>query len=440
MKFFRNHRKLAVSSLALIVAIVAGGAAYAYFTSSGGGSGYAETGTGSTVSISQLTNTSLLYDSLVTPVPQDMFSEAFAATGTSEFGNYINLASSGATLSSVTATLSSWACESGSPSTNDCTTTAGPGDTFPVPVTLSLYAAPATPSTPLGAAIGTDVQTFNVPYRPSEDDANCKGPNLDNPGATEGDANGEWFNGSTCSMSLETNVTFNAADFSLLPSPLPGSLVYGISYPTTSSGESALNVAVSDDTGDAGTTNVTVGSDAITGDFLNSSEPQSYCDNAPAQGVGTFQYDPYTNPCAAGNGNEIDNPAPGGTYEGFPTLDYTTGFWVPAVEFTAYAAGSTYTSLLPGGPAQPVDFTVTNTGTSPAYIQDVTFAITGSNTAGCNLGYYTTVQPTIPAGVTIPVGGSKTFQPSGGSVSMINEPYSQDDCEGAILDLTFTAH
>jgi hypothetical protein len=428
MKLFRNKRRRLVV-VGASVALIAGlsGLAAAYFTSTGGGTANAYTGSGSTVSISQLTNSSILYDSEVSPLPQDMYSEAFTATGTSEFGNEINLASSGASLSSVDVTLSDWACETGSNGgSGNCETT--PGDTFAVPVTLSIYAAPTTPSTPLAAPIATDTQTFQVPYRPSEDDTHCVGPNLDNPSAGAGDPNGEWYNGTTCSNGLNTNITFNAANFTGSVSSLPGELVYGISYPTTTTPEKALNVAVSDDTND-----VTVGSDAITGDFLNSSEAISYCNSAPAQGTGVFQYDPYTEPCSGGNA--VDNPAPDGTAE---TLNYPTGFWVPAVQFNAVDSGGGFTSLVPGGPSQPIDFSITNTGTSPAYVNTVAVALTGSNNPSCDLNWFTIVQPNT-IDTTIPVGATVDFQPSGSSISLINEPYSQDACESTQLYLSFTS-
>jgi hypothetical protein len=427
MKLFSTTRRK-ITVIGVAVALIAGlsGLAAAYFTSTGGGAGNAYTGSGSTVSISQLTNSSVLYDSQVSPLPQDMYSEAFAATGTSEFGNEINLASTGASLSSVDVTLSDWACETGSNYTNNCTTT--PGDTFSVPITLNIYAAPATPSTALGAPIATDTQTFQVPYRPSEDDTNCVGPNVDNPNAAAGAPNGEWYNGSSCSNDLNSNITFNASSFTGSVSSLPGTLVYGISYPTTSTPEQSLNVAVSDDTND-----VTAGSDAVTGDFLNSSEAVSYCNDAPAQGTGVFQYDPYSNPCSGGNA--VDNPAPDGTPE---TLGYPTGFWVPAVQFNAVNGGGGFTSLVPGGPSQPIDFSITNTGTSPAYVNTVVVALAGSNNPNCDLNWFTIVQPNT-IDTTIPVGATVDFQPSGSSISLINEPYNQDACESTTLNLSFTS-
>jgi len=432
MKIFKTHKRWAVGGLAFAVAVFAGGVAAAWFTTTGGGTANAVTGSGSTVSINQLTNTSVLYDSLVNPLPQDMFSEAFAATGTSEFGNEVNLANSGSTLSDVTATLSIWSCGNND-ALGQCITT--PGATFPVPVTLTIYDAPATVGGALGSQIATATKTFNVPYRPSEDDTNCVGPNLDNPSAANGQPNGEWYNGSTCSINLNSNITFSASDFGSAV-VLPGSIVYGISYPTTTTAEQSLNVAVSDDTGDPATTAITAGSDAITGDYLNSSEAVSYCESVTP---GSFQYDPDNGTCT-GDGNAVDYEVPTGSYDGYPTPGYTGGFDVPAVEFNGYQNSGTFTTLYPGGPSQPLDFSITNTGSNPAYVQSVTVTLTGSNQPGCDLNWFSIVQPSSPNDVTIPVGATVNFQPSGGSVSLVNYPTNQDSCENAVLDFSYTAN
>jgi hypothetical protein len=151
---------------------------------------------------------------------------------------------------------------------------------------------------------------------------------------------------------------------------------------------------------------------------------------------------------------EITNETVGTTFEQYSTaVDPTTGcgettslgtpatqtWFVPAVEFNASANNSI--NLVPGGPGQSVDFTITdNSSTTPAYIQAVTVGITPSSLPnGCNAAWFTIVQPSSPLDVTIPAGGSANYQPSGGSISLINEPVNQDACQGANLGLTFTA-
>ncbi len=54
MKLFKTHKKAVVVSLALTVAILGGGTAFAYFTSHGSGAGSAKVGTASTLTISQV--------------------------------------------------------------------------------------------------------------------------------------------------------------------------------------------------------------------------------------------------------------------------------------------------------------------------------------------------------------------------------------------------
>src|SRR3984957_21115311 len=77
-----------------------------------------------------------VYNSTESPLPGNLPSVGFEATQTSEFGNQISFSSgSGRVLQNVTATLSSWGCQSGAWNTGDCSTT--PGATFSEPVTLN---------------------------------------------------------------------------------------------------------------------------------------------------------------------------------------------------------------------------------------------------------------------------------------------------------------
>jgi hypothetical protein len=114
------------------------------------------------------------------------------------------------------------------------------------------------------------------------------------------------------------------------------------------------------------------------------------------------------------------------------------------VQFNGLASG--YFSLLPGGPAEAVDFSVANTGSSPAYVEGVTFAITGisgPHTSGvdgdCPASWFALTQPSVPVDVTIPVSGSVSYQPSGGLIALTETHTNQDACENATLVLTFTS-
>ena len=424
-----RRKKFVIPAIAGIVALIGAGVAFAYFTSSGTGVGSAKVGTPSALNISQIGS---IYDSTLSPLPGDTpASEAFEATGTSAIGNQISLASVAQPLTNVVVTMSSWACESGAWN-SDCV--GSPSDTYPVPITLTLY---NTGSGGLpGTTIVTDQQTFNIPYRPSSS-ASCTGANA-----------GAWISNGTCYFGYANNITF---DFSSQDVILPSTVIYEISYDTNYNDHSvlasapvnSLNVGVSDDTGKPATTDVTVGSDAITGDFLASAEPVSYCSGAPADALGAFQYDPYTAPCSGGNA--IDNPAPG--QSGTWAVDYQPGFWVPAVQFNA--GGQGVSALYPGATPLSVNFTVTNPGNTPVPITSVTFSITniaGGNDStpgldgSCPASWFNLVQPTSPASVTIDAGQTLTYDPSGGSIQLANEPGNQDACEGATVTLGFTSN
>ena len=446
MKRFMN-KKVATVGIAVALVLGIGGAAFAYFTSSGGGTGSAQVGTAANLSIHQ--DGATVYDSTVAPLPQDMYSEAFEATGTFEFGNEIHLTSSTQPLSTVLVTMSSWPCETGSGAT--CSTT--PGATYSVPITLNIYTAES--GGVVGSLIASDTQTFQLPYRPSADNTNCLGPNLDNPNAAPGAPNGEWYDATTktCSIDLNSNITFAGSKFTPAEPVLPGTVIYGIEYNTdnygpnpiagTNSPVDGLNVAVSDDSND-----VSVGSDAVTGDFLDSTENVSYCNNSPSLGTSVFQYDPYSAPCTGGNA--VDNPAPNGTPE---TLGYPTGFWVPAVQFNVTNPVSP--DLYPGGAAQPINFTVDNLGSVPAYLGSVSISVasdsanglvestpgdTNTDVAGCYASWFGFTDVPVVVNGNIPVGNTDYLSShTGAAISMLESGTNQDACEGAALGLVFTS-
>jgi hypothetical protein len=415
MKRFMN-KKMLVVGVAVAVFLGVGGAAFAYFTTSGNGTGNAYTGTGATLSINQLTPTSsVLYDSVLSPLPGNSPSYGAEAYAFNEIGNEVNLASAGQTLSNVVVTMSSGTCET--IVAGLCTTT--PGDTFSEQITLTLYNPGSTPGT-VGSAIAHDTQTFNIPFRPSYSPSHCTlGPY----------GVGEWYDATdaTCYNSLATNITFAAANFNTSVT-LPGTVIYGISYNTDHYGPVPTATAGSTNPADSlnvvfttASENVTVGSDAIPGDiFINDYYPTNTNIFCTTVTPGTFM--------AAGNDCDAVSGTP-------PLYD------IPAVEINASAGG--FISLMPGGPAQPIDFSINNSSGSPAYVQSVTVAVNatllGTEYPGCAASWFTVVQPTTPVDVTIPVGTTE-YQPSGASISLINEPSSQDACEGATIPLTFTSN
>ncbi|TDW93148.1 hypothetical protein EV137_0420 [Kribbella pratensis] len=127
----------------------------------------------------------------------------------------------------------------------------------------------------------------------------------------------------------------------------------------------------------------------------------------------------------------------------------------------------TVTAMTPGSAAQPVNYTINNTASTPQYITTVTItkasvtyigaagAGTGTTAADhpagavaavCTTGDFAVVQPD-PVGLDLPVGPTAftrslttTYQNKlSGTVAMINSASNQDDCKNTTLNLTITA-
>jgi hypothetical protein len=242
--------------------------------------------------------TGTIYNSIPSPLPGNLPSVGEEAYAFNEFGNQIKFGGTARTLDSVTLTLSSWACTSGHWYNDTCSTT--PGATYPMPMTLNIYQVGTGPAA--GNLIATGSQTFNVPYRPSDDNTLC-------PPAATTDNSGRWYSTAdhTCYHGLATNVTF---DFSSQNVMLPDSVVFGVVYNTTTYGPhpigqsapcftssggcfyDSLNIALANEA-----TDVTVGSDPNPGTiYQNSPYRSQYCDNGLA-GTSIFRLDSPTSAC-----------------------------------------------------------------------------------------------------------------------------------------------
>lgn len=220
-----------------------------------------------------------VYNNIPTPLPGNLASLGFEATSTSEFGDRVKFSTgTGGDLLTATVTMSSWGCESGTWSQENCVTT--PGATFSHPITLNIYEVGV--GNEPGDLIGSVTQTFNIPYRPSTD-PDC--------------ANGAWQDGSgDCWNGLATNITF---DLSSLPN-VPNEVIFGIAYNTTHRGYAPIGEAASCfsepggcgyDSLNVGTTdeNPTVGANSDPDDaYWNTSIASWYCSPGPA---GTFRRD-----------------------------------------------------------------------------------------------------------------------------------------------------
>ncbi len=414
MKFFSAHKKAVVAGLALVVAVVTGGVAYAFFSSPGAGSGAAQIGTAANVSIHQDGTT--VYDSTIAPLPANTYSLAFEATGTYEFGNEITPVASSSPLSTVVVDMSSFACQSGSGAT--CVTT--PGSTFPATLTLNIYS----PVSPTGSPLATDTQTFNIPFRPSSN------------GCPSDDT--AWYDATTatCNHGLLTPVTFN---FSSQDFVLPSTLVYGVEFNTADYGPApthdgsapynSLNVGLATEP-----TNVTVGADTDPGHvFVAGTQGDIGPGEVTCSTLGSG-FAKYSTAACGNNGL-------GSTWN------------IPAVQFNVTNAVAP--DLYPGGPAQPLNFTIDNLGSVPAHVGSVTVSVaydpsnnfiestpgdTNTDVAGCYVSWFGFNNTPVTVNGNIPPGPTDYLSTStGASIYMAESGTNQDACENAAVGLVFTS-
>jgi len=159
-----------------------------------------------------------IYNVIPDPLAGNYPSQPFQAQQASQVGDRVAFTGLGRNLTTVTVTMSSWACETGHHSTG-CTT--NPGATFTHPITLNIYSVG--PGNTVGALLATTTQTQTIPYRPSSDFANCGGT--------------QWFNGTSCFNGLASNVTFNFASQNIV---LPNQVIVGVAYNTSNYGASPI--------------------------------------------------------------------------------------------------------------------------------------------------------------------------------------------------------
>lgn len=168
----------------------------------------------------------VIYNNTQNPLPGNVDSYGYEASGTSEFGDRVVFApATGRSLTTATVTMSSWGCQSGYWFSADCVT--APGATFSHPVTLNIYNVAA--GNQVGTLIGTVTQTFAFPYRPSADNINCTGTDM-----------GKWYDASsnTCFNGRASNISFNLSGLTV-----PNQVIFGIAYNTSHYGYSPLFVA-----------------------------------------------------------------------------------------------------------------------------------------------------------------------------------------------------
>ncbi len=317
------------------------------------------------------TTGSSIYDSTVSPLPGNVVSEAFAATETSELGNQIKFSSgSGRVLTSVVVGLSSWGCQTGNWSADNCSTPANA--TFPEPITLNLYNVGAG-GTAVGTRIASLTQTFNIPLRPSADanyatDCQADATADDVPVSTFA---GTWYDAADghCYNGLATNVTFTLGH-----TKVPDKLIYGIAYNTSNYGThpygdattcyslpagcgyDSLNVALSNQP-----TSPSVGSDPQEGTvYEDTNYAPYYCDDGAA-GVGVFRQDAANGQGSCWGQSGAVNTGDGNQEGG--SID--APFYIPAVQFNAISTAAptiTTSASKTVTKAHAFTFTVNTTG------------------------------------------------------------------------------
>lgn len=390
-----RHKKRRVAAVAtasaVMLVLAASGVALATFLTTGTGTGAVDTANPANLTVEQV---GPAYDSLIPaatlsattdPYHQD---QTFGGAGVTEFGNEVTLATAGR-LANVVVGFRSWGAA-----------------VAKVPVTVTLYQAPAAPvaaTTAPGAPItyGTVTTTVSVPA------------------------------GSTAAP-----VPFLATfDFSTLDLTLPaGPIVYGISF--TSSKAPSLNVLLSSSASD-----VSVGSDPATGFVFV---------NVKTGWLGGWQVD----------AGKCSDPSPGSfvaadvhctsatlTRRNYGAYGSKYGDDIPAVELNVMGGAP---SLYPGTPGQPIEYAIENPG-SPVSLTSMSAAVTKTGTTvttpsgtpmtGCRASWYQVHDATFSPAKTVPSGTSfYDAAQSGLSIGMITVPARQTACKGVKVGLTFTAN
>jgi hypothetical protein len=224
-----------------------------------------------------------------------------------------------------------------------------------------------------------------------------------------------------------TNVTFPFNNF------VDQELLYKISF--DASGEaSGLNVALS-----SHPNNLSVGTDSADGNvWVNTTAGPGIANDFPScttPGVGFAEVQTNCGP---------ESPANPGAY-GTNAQVAAGNADIPAVEFNV--VGGVVPGLYPGGPSQPIDFAITNPGSASVYVGHV--AITASSLAlgpqnGSLEACSTSMYPISPGAPGVFVNdmvppGTSFYSPSGASISMTDDGNNQDNCQGATVNLSFTA-
>jgi hypothetical protein len=212
------------------------------------------------------------YSSMPATVPSNMYSHAFSAQGTSEFGDHVKLAAgSGRKLSNVTAVLVTWEYQRPS---------------YEWPITLNLYRPGEY------HPFASVTQNFTIPQRRAPD-ATCDVPT-------------KWRDGAgACWNGQAFTITFDVPNI-----VVPDDFVFGIEFDTQVYGAhptrvdgpyNNLNVAITKDApsagewGEPGYVYVNIGADYLTSpslDFVPTQGPDVFWSATPGPGDDGVEYHP----------------------------------------------------------------------------------------------------------------------------------------------------
>jgi hypothetical protein len=229
----------------------------------------------------------VVYNNLPETNPGNVVSEAFEATETGQFGGQVQLAGSARRNGTVMVAMSSWGCEHGSwTGTPECKTAAG--GRFPETVTLNIHEVG--PGNEVGPLLKSVTKTFNIPYRPSQNNRKCQ---------SGGKPTGGWYNGAlqTCFHGKYVRITFPVGKFTW-----PEKAIVSVAYNTSDYGASpqrpqpcnsepqgcgydSLNVGLAEETAPS------VGSDPLMTSIYQDTKYAPYMCDGGAGGTGTFRLD-----------------------------------------------------------------------------------------------------------------------------------------------------
>jgi hypothetical protein len=219
-----------------------------------------------------------------------------------------------------------------------------------------------------------------------------------------------------------TNVTFDLKSASPF---VQQQFTYGISFDRNAA--PSLNVALS-----SSTDNLAIGTDTNPG-FINVNSHDPGLGNDFPTCATPITADTFVSVHADCGPEAAGNPGAYGTEAGNADI--------PAVEFDV--VGGQVAGLYPGGPAQPVDYAITNPGSSSVFVSQVVSSVSGTSNVGCLTSWFTFDSGHTATSTETSIGtiapGTTVFSPSGSSIQMENPNTSQDACENQTVSLAFAA-